>query len=364
MTKDLNVYVLGAGFSRAARLPLISDFLEMMRDVEGRDNLPAGASLAVRQVLEERASLSAVREKMRLDLDDIEELFSLFDAATPPQAGYKLSASAVAVRRAIAATLSATEREVDERHVDLHRDRVSSFLDAVFGARKLPTDDFRAIARAYDVFAALVSGRLETKPHSDVVITFNYDTVVERALHRAGITTDYGLTHVSYDASVRPGPGSVNLIKLHGSINWAPPKGRGQKMRILPYKETSFEGVDYPLLVPPTWSKGGFAGVFQQLWSSAIKALSKATRIVVVGYSFPATDQYFRYLLATSLRHNHGLRRFVVVDPNASQLNFDSFFDDIYIRSRLNKIDSRAEDFLMEIPRSGTVLGRATAFPR
>src|SRR5713226_8164748 len=66
---DRNVYIFGAGFSADAGMPLVKDFMRKLRDglrwlrVNGRDS-----------------EVSAV-ERVSLDLEDIEELFSLASAA-------------------------------------------------------------------------------------------------------------------------------------------------------------------------------------------------------------------------------------------------------------------------------------------
>jgi hypothetical protein len=74
-----NVYILGAGFSVDAGLPTISNFLNQMRDAadwlanEHRDDERA----AVERVLEFRHSAAAAGYRVNIDLDNIEDLFSL-----------------------------------------------------------------------------------------------------------------------------------------------------------------------------------------------------------------------------------------------------------------------------------------------
>jgi hypothetical protein len=55
-------------------------------------------------------------------------------------------------------------------------------------------------------------------------------------------------------------------------------------------------------IIPPTWRKTA-AGetVFARLLGEALKHMRLAARIVIVGYSMPNTDSYFRYLLAEAL---------------------------------------------------------------
>jgi hypothetical protein len=99
LRNDHNVYILGAGFSREAGLPLISDFLSQMRD--GYDwliqqNRPLEAK-AIDDVLKFRLAAASAAYWVNLDLENIEELFSLAFANT--------DGIATSMQLAIAATL-------------------------------------------------------------------------------------------------------------------------------------------------------------------------------------------------------------------------------------------------------------------
>ena len=78
---DRNVYILGAGFSAPAGAPLIYSFLERSR--EFLNNPPAALNndgLAhFKRVFEFKEKIAKAREKMSVDLDDIEELFGLVE---------------------------------------------------------------------------------------------------------------------------------------------------------------------------------------------------------------------------------------------------------------------------------------------
>ena len=82
-----NVYLLGAGFSADAGLPTIADFLNQMRDSadwlaqQGRQ----AELTAVDAVLKFRHNAAAAGYRVNIDLDNIEDLFSLA-AALPEQA--------------------------------------------------------------------------------------------------------------------------------------------------------------------------------------------------------------------------------------------------------------------------------------
>lgn len=80
---DHNVYILGAGFSRYAGLPLLNDFLVRMREsvpwLEGNDHLTEAQ--AVREVLRFRKDAASAAHRVDIDVENIEELFSLASAS-------------------------------------------------------------------------------------------------------------------------------------------------------------------------------------------------------------------------------------------------------------------------------------------
>ena len=77
---DHNVYILGAGFSFEAGFPLIKDFMNRMRDaaawLEGKDERKEELR-AIERVLEFRLRASSAAYRIPLNVENIEELFSL-----------------------------------------------------------------------------------------------------------------------------------------------------------------------------------------------------------------------------------------------------------------------------------------------
>jgi hypothetical protein len=177
----------------------------------------------------------------------------------------------------------------------------------------------------------LVGGRFDSREkrrhRKDVVITFNYDLVLDHALMRAGIPISYHLPpqHVSMPA-VNNKEG-LSLLKLHGSANWAVCSKCKLRVSISFDKMTSSPGIFknleciechkqafQPMLVPPSWDKTEYQKLLQPVWHQAVAELENATRICIIGYSLPESDAYFKYLLTLGLSENHGLYKFIVVD--------------------------------------------------
>jgi hypothetical protein len=78
---DRNVFILGAGFSAHAGAPLIRDFLDKSREL--MENPSSGLEPFERahfsRVFRFRREMAQAREKVMIDLDDIEELFGLVE---------------------------------------------------------------------------------------------------------------------------------------------------------------------------------------------------------------------------------------------------------------------------------------------
>jgi hypothetical protein len=153
-----------------------------------------------------------------------------------------------------------------------------------------------------------------------VIITLNYDTLIERA----AATTRYHL-HCNdlYPITLTPAAHreagvvgservlSLQLFKLHGSVNWfysGSTTFYGETLYLVSiplhpvdtnhYRETVKDKV--PLIVPPLTEKSLFFfqhETIRTLWAQAAAALREATCVFCLGYSFPPTDISLRFFL-------------------------------------------------------------------
>jgi len=172
------------------------------------------------------------------------------------------------------------------------------------------------------------------------ILTFNYDVSLEYALYFNGIQADYCLDEQK--------PGSLKVLKLHGSLNWfrcggckriAPitmemlkKQSMFSKLRAIsesqfilpigPYVSQLYhcqgkQGVlDGPVVVPPTSNKLNHHSELQSVWAAAAAALSEAENVLVFGYSLPLSDHFFRYLYALGSVGDARPKRFWVFDPD------------------------------------------------
>lgn len=164
---------------------------------------------------------------------------------------------------------------------------------------------------------------------SSSVITFNYDTILERIAVELRQASDFNDVYAT-PLPVRnlPGEGggfgklkltgpTFRLHKLHGSINWfsrglsrsvvtsdvylvpsrgiwAPDRGTGA---------APVYGDLAPFIIPPVASKDAFYAndVLRAQWRSSASVLTDAKSLTIIGYSFPVTDSQSRVLFRSNL---------------------------------------------------------------
>jgi hypothetical protein len=163
------------------------------------------------------------------------------------------------------------------------------------------------------------------------VITFNYDTLVEKAytqvvqplsLRQADHSEVYGISvpdirSRTSSAFGREARETFRYLKLHGSVNWCysgAPTFYGETIYDLQiqsgWNEWGAEPEDdlerkapekVHLVVPPTTTKSALFNneLVRNQWRLARTVVEGADAIYCLGYSLPETDQMVRYLLGT-----------------------------------------------------------------
>jgi hypothetical protein len=186
-------------------------------------------------------------------------------------------------------------------------------------------------------------------------VTTNYDLLLEFAAASQGLriypTGDIAeaCIHENNESSLyfsRRGEHLIPLYKLHGSANWFTGKDKKLqvsnrslhigRMGIDPQKEWEtdlcpedrFADLELRdlldpdpdrrfLMVPPAVTKSSeFAELLNTQWVGASEVMGEADLLWFIGYSFPETDSFMRYFLATSLFTNAAIRQIVVIDPS------------------------------------------------
>ena len=175
------------------------------------------------------------------------------------------------------------------------------------------------------------------------VITFNYDTLIERTASMIKDSKGYNLSAGQFypvqltvsnrrDALVfgNNAVETFTLFKLHGSINWyysGAPDSTGETIYYTNVQEWGAtnereqewrEAVDdkVPLIVPPTTEKVRFFHheTLKRIWTRAVMAIRNADRLFVCGYSLPVTDFAVRLFLHEGAAHSTTTKDLYVVN--------------------------------------------------
>jgi len=181
---------------------------------------------------------------------------------------------------------------------------------------------------------------VEVAEYGNRVITFNYDTLLERPLIDRGVSRrkiyfDRLVAQQADGTSRKADEKFVHplILKLHGSVNWRCAQsdfesivhGKAKELgkitiwsddKPCPDPEDSIS----PLIIPPIPNKPiTAASIFSHLWTTAYEYLHETTELIIVGYSCPPTDTLAR----TMLTHfeNTKLNEISIVDPNPMALS-------------------------------------------
>lgn len=209
-------------------------------------------------------------------------------------------------------------------------------------------------------------------PASSVILSFNYDVIVDIALsmrHQRAFRFDRGdvemlsagdLAEIDYGvhfANVDPrslSPHAFRLFKLHGSFNWLLSRRTGDlyfggmQKAVGPVLRRdrdagqagnlwrAYESIGnlQPVMVTPTHLKDLRNVHLAGVWRRAEEAVRAARRITFIGYSLPGDDLHVKYLFKRAIQTRRGAAgpRIVVVDlakgrkPTAVEERYRRFF--------------------------------------
>jgi hypothetical protein len=330
------VYILGAGFSAPFNVPISSEFLDRARDVYQK--YPKYSHF--KEIID-IVNYYVTKKWYNIDLDNIEDLLSMLEMKRNlenTEDDTKFKKFIVDVVNAYSQTFGKDKRgdvivntrsqrwdEVLFDFEDRSKNNILAMLSSVFNIKyyinEKPKENEKLGISIYDVKSVIN----DYKPLFCNFITLNYDVILENALKYLISFTGLNLKfedHCDSELNYE----NVYLAKLHGSVN-----------------------TDIML---PTWNKY-LNKYMKKTWSLAYKLLSDANKIIIIGYSFPETDTYIRYLLGLAAVNSFNLKNVdiicldkndVVLNRYKKYLNFDN--------GRINFYNARTEEYLRLIYRS------------
>lgn len=173
----------------------------------------------------------------------------------------------------------------------------------------------------------------EHAENSDAFISFNYDCVLDDSLKREG----RGKWNPHYGYSIKlkaKGKGisgeskwtptgttppnkddTIKVHKVHGSLHFLEDKN-GLSLKPRPYANPRATSGDMRFtIIPPESSKAYSEGKLGEIMQSAYASLRSATRVVIIGYSLPPSDQHAESLLRFGIKLDC-LDSLVIVNPD------------------------------------------------
>lgn len=306
------VYVLGAGFSRDANLPLQNEIMDrLVSQVVSQEN----ANADLRRILEGLITGGTA--------PTLADVFTLLDQALAEELhAFGLSWQSLAMaRRAL----------MDEVLTIIHK--------ATHEARDDALQFYRSVA------ARLIALRISAGQGSDPlsIISLNWDCLLENTVYwcvrqadaLGRVDVDYccyttpvseGCPHTPSVLQKAKGLFNLKVLKLHGSANWLLCPTCGQLFtglgsaaehwnqyafpqfcpfcqRFVPSEPEAGEAPRLePFFVTPTFLKVFENPHIRMIWHNAYMELVEATRVVFVGYSLPEADYHLRALLRRAIR--------------------------------------------------------------
>lgn len=297
--KKANV-LLGAGASRGAscfektwaQSPLDADFFDQ---IDRLKNTPEGNNLS--KLVEFARAEFGVSERLNM-----EPFFTQLESLDELHAQLKI------------------DRGPRVKQYAQHLEKFSTYLADTFRALRAISPEESLRCRWHEALAAALRS-------GDTVISYNYDCIMDNALRTRsgkswnaaygyGVQIDSGTT-VWHDHSGRGRVAKepINLLKVHGSLNWKRKHDKGISLRKDPYEA---EDRSKDEIVPPVWNKRiSEDPVLGEVWKNARINLRTGPLLVVVGYSVPDTDLLSQVLLRVATAEaGKTLTHLVIVNPD------------------------------------------------
>lgn len=297
----------------------MQEFFEQMKRLHRGRRLD-GLGTDVDLITSARHQLERARLKSRLDVDNLESIYTALEMV-----------------ETIGGIDGLSRERAREAQQSLDRLIVATLEQSVrFPVKRDETGGHIQSSAAYGQLAAEAEAIRERFPSFPITfVTFNYDLAFDVALAQQEVKVWYGFEDVE-----RPKKRVVSYFKLHGSIHWAIDKrnklvdapidlGRldGNVLSLTAkwvclqvgeqlWQERRDDLRRYPFIVPPSTNKRELQNLISPVWSHASRALREAEIVVLIGYSLPKADQFFRHFFALSTIGPTGLQRIVVIDPS------------------------------------------------
>ncbi len=366
------VYIIGAGFSKDLNAPLQSDLIKEIFEFDPK--LLVGKEKQI--FIDFRTEFSNYLENVLYISPDKFSIATLEDIYTP-------------IDRCIIDNISF--RNLSKKDLLEFRQKINALLIILirYKLRDIPNDNYAQKFSKYLV--DIKRGKsIDSDPFS--LLSLNWDIIMDNALNNE-ITNSEGVVdyccHITpYKSGENIMPGllargkglfNVKLLKLHGSMNWLQCQ-RCQRLFITFDEKIAVEeyltepecrlckrnfsnnsstqdgsALLTSQLIMPTFLKDLNNVQLKLIWHNAGIELAEASKIVFIGYSFPAADFELRQLLSRSVRHKAKIevvlrKKSPDIDKDCPELRYRTFFG----KREVKIIYGGVENYIV-VPEKGTL---------
>ncbi len=338
-----NIYIIGAGFSKKARLPLGKEFFNLIIRRAKDTFLPNGSNL--------HANI------LKPDIDNFLDYINTVKPKSLPiskeQVDFEEFISFLDIEHFLRLRGSDHWSEIGNRSQILIRNIIAKILND-----KLSSID----NEGYELYKSFLS---KIEPN-DYIISFNYDNLIEKCLDDLGKSYRLFPDRTNPDGSSFIGT-EIVLLKMHGSIDWFDYSEFEDKIRFattnkdyyIP-KHTIFSNpkifqptkivdnfysgnslnkiykvenldeyfkraemvIESPLIISPSFSKILYLNPLREFWYGFNNEGSSNKRVVVIGFSLSAHDEYLKQAI---YRLIHNFQFYEVDHYNKSKLKIVDF---------------------------------------
>jgi len=291
------VYIFGAGASYPEGAPLISNFIE--KSFEMLENDPSEEIQNTWKFLRDYFGKDPkTSQEARDQFPTIDEIVTIVDYAISNNisfSAYHTTSKLVDIKRGLVNLISATITKcINSNRVHLQ-------------------------------FAK----ELYKKKSQINIISLNYDTLLDESIRECYKSSEKEVINYGFNSSLTSHP-KFNLLKIHGSLNWALcPFCQNIRTYKNPVAHLLYREYDKcpicsgaysePVLITPTLLKSYNIQRLNNVWLAASEALSKAERIVFIGYSLALSDYPIINLIKSAVSQRSVLEDVIIVGINADK---------------------------------------------
>lgn len=339
-----NVFITGAGFSASAKLPIQDKILrEMMSppsdDILSYDPEPESIKFLIAYI---NVGLYLLKNYTSIDSTEQSDLFLQYKkdemqvTGNPNQLADRY-VQLQKIKEAVRQALIASNIQISLEDVFTSFDKSYQTKEYFHQYSYHTADDIKEYIIRLFVYYFCKCGKqhsydsqdyldfceyIRTIPNVSIIST-NWDVLVEEYFIRQKITYNLCLNEPYFSKRGFPRKSNkraINLIKLHGSINWVKCLNCGT-IHIVENKKcgdflfddkktekcgTCQKEIENGCLlqsqiITPTMMKSINSQLYNNLWSAARRDLRAAEKVTFIGYSLPTADFELRYLLHQSI---------------------------------------------------------------